>query len=252
MYSEREQVLGEAMRIIEELISTLNTEPSVRDVRQGLFHTAVLTRNCGLAATLPRDALQQEQPSVRQPGYLLEKVTPELVQMAYSESILEAAIGMATINSLLDFKEEGCLELNAGKLIAEKGTDKRVAIVGHFPFIPALRKVVKELWVIEKNPREGDFTESEAEKFIPQADVVGITGTAFTNHTIEQLLQLCNSEAYVVILGDTAPLSPILFDYGIDAISGTKVTDSDLALRCVSEGATYRQIKGIRQLTITK
>jgi hypothetical protein len=56
----------------------------------------------------------------------------------------------------------------------------------------------------------------------------------------------------VVVLGDTAPLSPILFDYGIDAISGTKVIDPDLVLRCVSEGATYRQIKGIRQLTMLK
>ena len=240
------------MKILDDLVSTLDVEVDIRDIRQGLFHTAVLTRNCGLAATLPRDALRQEQPSVRQPGYLLEKETPELVQMAYSESILEAAIGMATINSLLDIKDEECIELNAGKLIAEKGKDKTVAIVGHFPFITELRNMVKKLWVIEKNPREGDFVEAETEHIIPQADVVGITGTAFTNHTIERLLELCNPKAYVVVLGDTAPLSPIVFDYGIDAISGTKVVDSDLSLRCVSEGATYRQIKGIRQLTMTK
>ncbi len=240
------------MKILDDLMSTLDVEVDIRDIRQGLFHTAVLTRNCGLAATLPRDALRQEQPSVRQPGYLLEKETPELVQMAYSESILEAAIGMATINSLLDIKDEECIELNAGKLIAEKGKDKTVAIVGHFPFITELRNMVKKLWVIEKNPREGDFVEAETEHIIPQADVVGITGTAFTNHTIERLLELCNPKAYVVVLGDTAPLSPIVFDYGIDAISGTKVVDSDLTLRCVSEGATYRQIRGIRQLTMTK
>ncbi|GAI61053.1 unnamed protein product, partial [marine sediment metagenome] len=43
----------------------------VKDIRMGLFHTAVLTRNCGLAATLPRDALRQEQPSVRDPGCLV-------------------------------------------------------------------------------------------------------------------------------------------------------------------------------------
>jgi uncharacterized protein (DUF4213/DUF364 family) len=240
------------MKILEDLVSILDMKVSVRDVRQGLFHTAVLTRNCGLAATLPRDALRQEQPSVNQPGHLLEKRTPELVQMAYSESILEAAIGMATINSLLEVKDEECVELNAGKLIAEKGEDKRVAIVGHFPFIPRLREVVKELWVIEKNPKEGDRTEAETEELVPQADVVGITGTAFTNHTIERLLELCSPKAYVVVLGDTAPLSPIVFDYGIDAISGTKVIDPDLAMRCVSEGATYRQIRGIRQLTMIK
>jgi uncharacterized protein (DUF4213/DUF364 family) len=240
------------MTIIDDLLHTLSYEAPVRDIRQGLFHTAVLTRNCGLAATLPRDALRQEQPSVKEPGLMLNKSTLELARMAYSESILEAAVGMATINSLLEVNDGECAELNASKLIAEKGKDKKVAIVGHFPFVPKLREVVKELWVIEKNPRGGDFTEAEAEDFIPQADVVGITGTAFTNHTIEHLLAMCDPKAYVVILGDTAPLSPILFDYVIDAISGTKVTDPELALRCVSEGATYRQIKGIRQLTMTK
>ncbi|MBA7618065.1 hypothetical protein ES703_25384 [subsurface metagenome] len=238
------------MKVLGDLISTLNTEAEVRDIRLGLFHTAVLTRNCGLAATLPRDALRQEQPSVREPGRLLEKSAPELARMAYSDNILEAAIGMAAINSLLEVNDEQCRELNAGELIAGKGKGKKVAIVGHFPFIPRLREVAKELWVIEKNPREGDFPEAEAENFIPQANVVGITGTAFTNHTIEKLLQLCRPEAYVVIVGDTAPLSPVLFDHGIDAISGTKVIDPQLALHCVSQGATYPQIKGVRQLTM--
>jgi len=148
--------------------------------------------------------------------------------------------------------ENCCLNLNAGDLIAEKGKGKKVAIIGHFPFLPQLRKVVKELWVIEKNPQEGDFTEEETETYIPQADVVGITGTAFTNHTIEHLLKLCDPKAYVVMLGDTTPLTPMLFDYGIDALSGTKVIDSGLAMNCVSQGATYRQIKGILKLTMTK
>jgi len=246
------RAFGAVMKILDDLISMLNPECSVRDIRQGLFHTGVLTRNCGLAATLPRDALRQEQPSVKEPGLLLGKSALELARMAYSECILEAAIGMATINSLLEIDEGRCDSLNAGDLIAEKGKDKRVAIVGHFPFIPKLREIAKELWVIEKNPQEGDFTEAETENLIPQADVVGITGTAFTNHTVEHLLKLCNSKAYVVILGDTAPLSPILFDYGINAISGTKVIKPELALRCVSQGATYRQIKGIRKLTMTR
>lgn len=240
------------MKILNELLSVLNLEAEVRDIRQGLFHTGVLTRNCGLAATLSRDSLRQAQPSVKEPGFLLEKNPLELARMAYSESIPEAAIGMAAINSLLDIDEGRCLNLNAGDLIAEKGEGKRVAIVGHFPFTLKLGEVAKELWVIEKNPQEGDFTEAEVENLIPQADVVGITGSAFTNHTVEHLLRLCNSKAYVVILGPTTPLSPVLFDYGVDAISGTKVINPELALRCVSEGATFRQIKGIRLLTMTK
>jgi len=240
------------MKILDDLLSILNTEVSAKDIRQGLFQTGVLTRNCGLAATLPFDVLRQEQPFVKEPGFLLNRSTKELAQMCYSESILEAAIGMATINSLLEVDEGRCQNLNARDLIIERGTGKRVAIVGHFPFIPRLRETVRELWVMEKNPGEGDLTEAEAGNYIPQADVVGITGSAFINHTIEQLLALCNADAYVVVLGETTPLSPVLLDYGIDAVAGTIVTDPDLALRCISEGANYRQIKGIRQLTMTK
>jgi uncharacterized protein (DUF4213/DUF364 family) len=238
------------MKILDDLMATLDTDAEVRDVRMGLFHTAALTRHCGLAATLPRDALKQGHSSVRETGQLLKKSALELARMAYSDSLLEAAIGMAAINSLLEVNEEKCQELNAGRLIAEKGQGQKVAIIGHFPFVPRLREAVDELWVIERNPHEGDLPEAEAEKLIPQADVIGITGTAFTNHTIERLLKLCRPDAYVVMVGDTAPLSPVLFDHGIDAISGTKVIDPQLALNCVSQGATYRQIKGIRQLTM--
>jgi uncharacterized protein (DUF4213/DUF364 family) len=240
------------MKILDELISFLDLETSVREIRQGIFHTGVLTRNCGLASTLPRDALRQERPLVKEPGTLLQKSALELAQMAHSKSILEAAIGMATINSLISIDLESCVELNARDLIAEKGQGKRIAMVGHFPFIPKLRELAEELWVIEKNPRKDDFTEEQAENLIPQADVVGITGTAFTNHTLEDLLRLCDPRAYVLVLGDTAPLSSILFDYGMNAVCGTKVVDPELALRCVSEGANFRQIRGIRRLTLMR
>ncbi|MBW2093513.1 MAG: DUF364 domain-containing protein [Deltaproteobacteria bacterium] len=240
------------MKILDDLIATLDFDDTVKDIRQGVFHTGVMTRYCGLAATLPRDALRQKPPQVREPGLLLEKDPQELAALASSESILEAAMGMATINSLLEVNEDTCRELNAAELIVEKGAGRNVAIVGHFPFIPRIRDHAKKLWVIEKNPREDDFPEEEADNLIPLADVVAITGTAFTNHTIEHLLTLCDKRAYVLMLGDTTPLSPVLFDYGLDALSGTRVVNPELALSCVSQGANFRQIRGVRRLTMTR
>ncbi|MFC2023079.1 Rossmann-like domain-containing protein [Chloroflexota bacterium] len=240
------------MKIIDDLLFNLHTETEVKDIRQGPFQTAVLTRNCGLASTPHYGGSHHSTAPVAESGLLLEKDASALAWLANSPSLHEAAIGMATINSAIDIDETQCIRLNAGDLIAERGRDKRVAIVGHFPFVARLRGKVKDLWVIEKSPRDGDFSEPDAQNLIPQADVVGITGTAFTNHTIEHLLELCNPEAYVVILGDTSPMTPVLFDYGIDAISGTKVFDSNLALRCVSQGATFRQIMGIELVTMMK
>jgi len=240
------------MKILDDLVSTLNSDAPVKDIRQGFFHTGVLTRYCGLAASLPRDALKQEGPLVKEPGVLLDKTPGDLAQMVYSDSILEAAIGMATINSLLEVDLHSCTELNAAEVILDKGEGKRVAVVGHFPFLPRVREKAKALWVIEKNPREGDFHEAEADRFIPQADVVAITGTSLTNHTLPHLLELCNPGAFVIMLGDTVPLSPMLFDYGVHALSGTRVIDAELALKCVSQGANFRQIKGTKKLTMVK
>ena len=240
------------MKIIDELLSSLDYKASVKDIRQGPFQTAVLTRYCGLASTPHDSGPHHNRAPVNEAGKLMEKDVQTLAGMAESESPFEAAIGMATINSLIEIEERWCQELNAAELLARKGQDKRVAIVGHFPFVPRLREVAEELWVIEKKPQEGDLPEAEANRLLPQADVVGITGTAFTNHTLEHLLGLCNPKAYVVILGDTTPLSSVLFDYGISALSGTRVIDPKTVLSCVSQGATFRQIRGVRLLTMKR
>lgn len=240
------------MRILHHLITTLDVHAPVQEIRQGVFHTAVITRHCGLAATLPRDALRQDPPLVREAGSLTLRTPAQLVQLAYSESILEAAIGMATINSLLVIEPARCQELNAADLIVAKAERKSVAIVGHFPFVPRVREKAKMLWVFEKNPWEGDVAEDQAEALIPRADVLAITGTALTNHTIEGLLALRKPGSFVLLLGDSVPLSPVLFDYGADAVCGTMVIDPQLALRCVSQGANFRQIKGTRRLTLFK
>jgi uncharacterized protein (DUF4213/DUF364 family) len=145
-----------------------------------------------------------------------------------------------------------CVELNAAEVILRKGADKNVAIVGHFPFLAKVREKAKSLWIIEKNPREGDFSDADADRFIPQADVVAITGTSLTNHTLEHLLTLCKADTFIIMLGDTVPLSPMLFDYGVDVLSGTRVVDEELALKCVSQGANFRQIKGTKRLTMFK
>ena len=240
------------MKIIDELLASLDYEASVGDIRQGPFQTAVLTRHCGLASTPHDSGPHHIRTPVNEAGLLMKKDVQTLACMAKSESQFEAAIGMATINSLIQIDERRCTELNAGDLLAKKGQGKRVAIVGHFPFVPQLRSVAEELWVIEKKPQEGDLPEAEADRLLLQADVIGITGIAFTNHTLESLLGLCNPKAYVVILGDTTPLSPVLFDYSISALSGTRVIDPKTVLSCVSQGATFRQIRGVRLLTMER
>ncbi|MBC7248829.1 MAG: DUF364 domain-containing protein [Anaerolineae bacterium] len=245
------------MSITERLLASLRAEradAAVREVCVGAFWTAVALKTdpprCGLASTLRSEV--HEGPPVRDAGRLLEKRALELAALLRSTSPVEASIGMAAVNALLEVAEEACLEVNAEEVIVEKGAGKKVAIVGHFPFIPRVRRVADTVWVLEQRPRGDDLPAAAAPQVIPQADVVAITGTALINHTFEELVALCRPEAYVLVLGGSAPLSPLLFDYGVDAIAGTQVIDVPAVLRAVSQGATFRQIPGKRLLTMKR
>jgi uncharacterized protein (DUF4213/DUF364 family) len=87
---------------------------------------------------------------------------------------------------------------------------------------------------------------------IPQADIVAITSSALINHTLDGLLSLCPQQATVMLLGPSTPLSPILFDFGANIISGTRVVDENAVLRTVGQGAAFRQVEGVRLLTFIK
>ncbi len=82
--------------------------------------------------------------------------------------------------------------------------------------------------------------------------MVAITGMTLVNGTFEELARLCRKDAFVLLLGATTPLSPLLFDYGVDAISGTVIDDIAAAAISVSQGANFRQIKGKRLLTMLR
>lgn len=244
------------MKILDSLIDSLSgNDHDVQEVRCCAFWTAVTTRHTGLSTTYR--ALDGEadvhQSGVRDVGCLTEKNALELVEFARSDNTLEASIGMATINSLIDIDEDQCVDLNAYDVLADKGRDRNIAVVGHFPFVPKLKKVAKNLWVIEKRVRPGDLPESETSRILPRCDVVCLTGTSFINHTIEELLSLCR-ESFVVLTGPTSPLTPLLFDYGIDVICGTRVIDPQEVLRYISQAATFRQLHGhgVRLLTLTR
>jgi hypothetical protein len=237
------------MKVIDDLISSLEEDASVREVHACVLWTAVVSKHCGLASTF-RDK-HPTHGRVRDAGSLRDKSALELAGYAQSDNLLEATIGMATINSLIDIDESKCVTENARDALIREGKDKSIAIVGHFPWVSQLRKVAKKLWVIEQRPRENDLPAEASDKILPQADVVGITGTSLINHTAEKLLNL-SRKSFTVMIGPTSPLSPVLFDYGVDIISGAKVVDAEKAILCLNEGAMFRQIPGIELVSMKR
>ncbi len=247
------------MTILDELLDSVAASATVAqtvDVCIGGHWSGVTVRldgelRGGLASTLGGGGDDHHHgggPPVRAAGQLHTLPVPELLALARSQSLLEASVGFATLNALLD-TPPNCVDINAAELIAERGAGRKVAIVGHFPFTPRIHEAAGTLWVLELHPREGDTPATRAPEILPQADVVAITGTALLNHTLDALLSYCHADAYVLVLGGTTPLSPVLFRHGISALSGTIVIEPETALRAISQGATFKQIGGKRLVT---
>jgi hypothetical protein len=240
--------------IVDDLLAALPVEPVVvRDVRVGAFWTVVWTEHAAGLASTQRDAhTPHGQSTVRWAGDLLEHTAQELAELLRSPNPMESALGMAAVNALLEVDDSRLTDRNASEEIIRRGEGKRVVIVGHFPFVPAVRQAVGHLDVLELDPGTAELPSQAAGRVIPEADVVAITGTSLLNRTFDGLIELCRPEAFVLVLGPTTPLSPLLFDYGVDLIAGTQVIDPVQALASASQGAIFRQMRGVRLVTMTK
>lgn len=244
------------MELLDNLLDTL-PDGEVHKVQIGLHWTAVVAvidgeKRCGLASTLGGDHEHHGVPDVPEAGSLETFTGKELANFVRSSSGTLASVGVAALNALQPLYPESWVDINAEHVIAEHGADKTVALVGNFPFVPRLRPHLRKLYIIERNPQDGDFPEEAAPDILPGADVVAITAMTLINHTLEKLLRLCSPDATVIVLGPSTPLNPVLFDYGVNLLSGSVVTDIDAVLRAISQGANFRQVHraGVRLVTM--
>jgi len=218
----------------------------------GSHLTAVKTKDrLGLSATVHPPGHKHGSPTVSSPGELAGKTLQELAGLLESTLPMESGIAMAAVNAGLPAQGLDLEEMNGLDLLKRKAEDMNLVMVGHFNFTHQLTPVTRSTYVLELDPQKGDLPASAAERVIPEANVVAITGSSFANRTIEPLLEASRNK-WVMVIGPTSPLSPVLFDYGVDAIAGCQVAEVESTFRQVSEGAIFRQLAGARRVLLTR
>jgi len=234
------------MKILHDILNSLAEDAPIEEVRRGLHWNAVVSKTCGLSSTLSQDAFccnleEEDLPAPK--NSFTEMSAMDLAKFSLSDNITRASLGIAAINSLIkvDLKKEA--DLDGLQLVHDLGKGKNISIVGHFPFLERVREVAKNLWIIEKHPRPGDIPEEASKECLPKSDIVVISGTTLINHTLEGILSLCDPKSVRMLLGPSTPMIPMLFDYGIDILSGSRVTDKQTALKYISEGANFVRLK---------
>ncbi len=246
------------MELFHALLPVL-PEGKVLQVEIGLHWTAVLVevgerQSCGLAATCVSPGHDNNgNLTVKKAGKLEEYSTRQLADLVLSENLTEVSVGVAAINALLP-RPLNLVNLPAEEYIAQHGNQSRVAMIGHFPFVNTLRPMLRNLWVIELTPQEGDLPASAAPEVIPQADILAITSTTLINRTFDDIMQYRKPGATVMLLGPSTPLSPLLFEFGVHVLSGSLIDHPETVLPLVRQGANFRPIKsrGIRLVTLEK
>lgn len=239
------------MSLLSDLLSSLKEDRPVEEAWACVFWTAVVAGRCGLASTTPPSSPHGGAP-IRDVGHLARRSARTLAEWLTSSNTLEASIGLAALNALVSPPQEHLSEGDIVEILLREARGKRLAVVGHFPFLGKLSQEAKELQVLELAPAPGELPAEEAAKVLPQAEVVAITGSALINHTLEGLLKLCPQASFRAVVGPSTPLSPVLFDYGVDVLAGVEVVDIPEVLRYIREGANFRQVKGVRKVTLER
>lgn len=243
------------MTLIEELLEAIEDDSPIEDIRVGLHWTVLVTADgrAGIANSNYQLHQVHGTADVEAAGTLIGRSTRELAGLAASVRPVERGIGVAAINALLPLPPESALtDINAAEVLLRRAPGKKVVVVGHFPFLERLREAAGELAVLELEPGPGEHPAAAAPEIVPEADIAAITGSAIVNGTLEQLLRLCRPEAFVLILGPSTPLHPIVFRWGVDAIASSIVVDVPTCMAYVSQGTTFRQLQGVRKVVLTR
>ncbi|MBQ6274025.1 MAG: DUF364 domain-containing protein [Oscillospiraceae bacterium] len=151
----------------------------------------------------------------------------------------EASEGMAVLNACYN-TEERIEALGArytdSALAGVELSGKTLGFVGHLihhgGITEALAARAKEYFILEREPRPGDYPDSACEYLLPGCDVAVITGSACINKTMPRLLELCRN-AEVVLTGPTVPLCPELLALGIRRLNGCVITQPEAMLAAI-------------------
>lgn len=248
------------MAVIDDLLTRVE-DAGVLEVTVGLNWTAVVVETpsgarCGLASTLAGGHSHGGPPRVPEAGGLEQLGARRLAELARErDRETLASVGVAAINALLPPPPpQEWREINAEEVILEQGQAGPVALIGHFPFVPRLRTRLQDFYVLDLDPQPGDLPAEAAPRVLPKCNLVAITSMTLANHTLEGLLALCPPEATVMLLGPSTPLSPVLFDHGVDLLSGAVVEKIEPVLRAIRQGGNFRQVHdaGVKLITLQR
>ena len=214
-----DQMNGHARKVIIGLNWTLVEGP----IGIGLAHTPVRgTSGCfGLSNA----------------GKLSGKPLSDFVGGLTSENPFDRALALAAINA--HHNSFGLSGNNANGLDLAAERQNETVVIGRFP---GLENRLPQAKVIEREPGPLDFPITSAPALLAKAETLLITASAVTDGSFLNYLALA-PDALTVLIGPGTPLSPALFEIGIDILAGFVIDDKKRVITTVAQGGAVKALK---------
>ncbi|MBO4676856.1 MAG: DUF364 domain-containing protein [Oscillospiraceae bacterium] len=187
-------------------------------------------------------------------GRLKGRTAAEYLEYIFDRNILKRTLGIAALNALStlywQLKPPADYTIQYGYNAFDDVDPRRYdysVVVG--ALVPMLKKLIAadaDFTVMEMDRRTLKGKEldhylppSEADKCVPKADLMVITGVTVLNDTLPGLLELRKPGAEILVTGPTVSMLPdAFFKRGVTSLGGIVVTKADELLDLLCEGGS--------------
>jgi len=159
----------------------------------------------------------------------------QLAELSASWDPLEMAVGIAAINAHYNrFDLTADIGNGADTFRGESG---RVVVIGAFP---GLAEILDNPQVIETEPRPGEYPTVAMDTLLPGCAAAVVASSTIINRTLPRILRLAQGSR-IALVGPATPLSPRLYQYGVEVLGGLIIRDVRGLANAIRAGAMPRE-----------
>ena len=216
------------------LLQGIDSRCTVSRLVHGVSWTAAVLNDgsCGVAMHTTGETVP------RMFDTLIGRPLQEAAAAVLSWNMEEASEALAAVNAFYNRPDCAFLQPQAKTLDGVDLAGKRVGMIGHMighsNITAELLAPAAKLWIMDREEKPGAYPDSAAEFFLPDCDVVIITGSAAINKTLPRLLEL-SRRAQVILPGPSVRCCPALTELGIDRLNGRVITRAEPMLQAIVE-----------------